>query len=112
MNRFVLLFVLQAGIFFAMFQYMNAVEVVTYTGKVLGIAILAVVATLLQVVLGSKWRLKLRLSITSVLVGATFVGLLRFLPGYSVFDMNNALLLVIGISLASVACGIFVPRQR
>lgn len=108
--RFVLLLALQIGAFYLLFDYLKAIEVVTLPGRLLGITILALVGALIQTVFAKRRISRFKFTTTVLIMCATGLSMIVFLPGYSVPDPNRALLLIIMASFISIFLGIFIPR--
>lgn len=110
MTRIILLFSIQVVVFFVLFNYVAAITVVTQPGKILGVAIVAAVSTLVQYLFTGKFLARYKFTSTLIAISATMAAIVSYLPGYTIVDGNKGLFLVVLYSTISIFTNMFIKK--
>lgn len=111
MIKFIFITSVQILILYLLFAYIPALEVVTFTGKILGLTILAIVSSAIQYLFNLRFISRYRFTLTFMTLAGTALLTLKNLPGYTILDSNKSLLIIILFSFTSVFLGLFTKRS-
>lgn len=109
--RFFLLWLILGVSFYVIIDQIQAVEVVTQAGKILGVSIWAAVATGTQALFLTGKLQKYRFSATLLALSLSSALIVKFMPGYIIKDLNLLLTANILGTIASIIVARFFHKN-
>lgn len=107
MLRIFLLWLSLAAAFYTIIEQVQAIDVVTQAGKIMGMAIWAAVATGVQMLFLTGRLQKYRFSLTLLILSISSALIVKLLPGYSMKDINLLLMANIFATFVSIILTMF-----
>lgn len=111
MLRIFLLWLSLAAAFYAIIEQVQAIDVVTQAGKIMGVAIWAAVATGVQMLFLTGRLQKYRFSLTLLILSISSALIVKLLPGYSMKDINLLLMANIFATFVSIILTMFFREK-
>mgnify|MGYP003586766322 CR=1 FL=1 len=109
--RIFLLWLILSVSFYVIIDQVQAVEVVTQAGKILGAAIWAAIAAGVQALFLTGKLQKYRFSATLLVLSLSSALIVKFLPGYTIKDLNLLLTANILATIASILVATFFRKK-
>lgn len=105
------LWLLTAVSFYVIVDQIQAIEIVTQAGKILGVSIWAAIATAVQSLFLTGRLQRYRFSATLLVISLSSALIVKLLPGYTIKDLNLLLSANIFGTIASIVLAIFFRKH-